>query len=177
MQIFLFFTVQQTQDISENTTKAKKDYKELLRYAHCCPVTFSQFKQYTNISELFTAYCLNRYKDLKKLPFILHRAYILHYLAPENRKLKPFKKLKLTDDCPQHLKEKMFGIPDNLYVQAQNNVNPLLVLKHEINREHNRQRQQQKQTSNPKTLIEILENRLLPPTTLNLANPSANIER
>ncbi|TMW43229.1 hypothetical protein DOY81_011691, partial [Sarcophaga bullata] len=141
--------IQQTQDVPENTTKTKKDYKELLRYCHCCPVTFSQFKKYTNISELFTTYCLNRYKDLKKLPFILHRAYILHYLAPENRKFKPFNKLKLTDDCPQHLREKMFEIPDNLYVQAQKNVNPLLVLKQEINKDYNGQRQQPT-TNNPK---------------------------
>ena len=90
--------------------------------------------------------------------------------------MKPFNKLKLTDNCPQHLKEKMFEIPDNLYVQAQKNVNPLLALKREINKEHSRPGQQPV-TNNCKTLIEILENRLLPPTTLNLANPCANAER
>ncbi|XP_023302813.2 uncharacterized protein LOC111684831 isoform X1 [Lucilia cuprina] len=162
---------QQTQDYEENTQKTKKSYKELLPYAHCCPVTFSDFRKYTNVSELFAGYCQKRYNSLKKLPYMLQRAYVLYYLAPENRQFKPFSKLITLDECPADLREKMHQIPEKLYLKGQNateqmDIDEMQTETFKENQSENLNPQQTASTNakNKRNSIEILENRLLPPT-------------
>ncbi|XP_037815360.1 uncharacterized protein LOC119606057 isoform X3 [Lucilia sericata] len=163
---------QETQDNTENTEKAKKSYKELLPYAHCCPISFSDFRKYTNVSELFAGYCQKRYNSLKKLPYMLQRAYVLYYLAPENRNFKPFCKLITLDECPADLKEKMHQIPDKLYLKGENatqqmDIDEMQTEKFKENQSENFNPEQTAiKPNNNRNSIEILENRLLPPTQI-----------
>lgn len=163
------FAVEKVPD-NANTRNATRSYRDLLPYAHCCPVSFSDFTKYSNVAELFTGYCQKRYNSVKKLPHMLKRAYILFYLAPENRNLKPFNKFKVSDDCPLNVKEKMLEIPTNLAKDSNfsppetsptTTPNPQTTEDREVANVFQESKQQKEKSVSQKPMIEILENRLL----------------
>ncbi|XP_065370206.1 uncharacterized protein tea [Calliphora vicina] len=177
----------QAQDDTEKKGKTKILYKYLLPYVHCCPVRFSEFRKYTNVSELFSGHCQMLYKSLKKLPYMVHRAYVLYYLAPEYRNSTPLNKIKTLHECPIDLRSKIFEIPRNLYLKGENtdnietqeNIQTPTKKTDNIQTELNTEIQIEgaadlaaettgaKKISS-KSFVEILENRLLPPITLPL---------
>ncbi|KAM7345303.1 telomere ends associated isoform 2-T2 [Cochliomyia hominivorax] len=181
-------------DYIENTEKIRKSHKDLLPYAHCCPITFSEFRNYTNVTELFRNFCQKRYNSLDKLPFMLKRAHLLYYLAPENRNYKPLNKLKILPQCPEQIRKKIFEIPNNLYLKGEKcNENVIEksikqvaqeqrnVLKEQCKENVNEEQEirNKNKSCSSKGPIEILENRLLPPTTLTLitnSNKDSNVE-
>lgn len=110
---------------------------------------------------------------------MLQKAYVFYYLAPDYRNLAPLNKLKITNDCPSHLRDKIYEIPTKLYLKGekrkvdekeiQANIKKIKIeqFNAKIKEKENEIVQQEilaaQQSSANKNTVKILENRLILP--------------
>ncbi|TMW43230.1 hypothetical protein DOY81_011692, partial [Sarcophaga bullata] len=77
------------------------DYKALVPYLHCCPITYKEFRKYSNINELVKELCKKKQLNSHEERLILNRSYILFYLAQNIEIYSPINKIQLADNCPK----------------------------------------------------------------------------
>lgn len=93
------------------TSKKPLDYKALVPFIQYCPVTYKEFRKYSNINQLVKQLCERKHFNKQEERLILNRSYILFYLAPEHRNTAPINKIQVVENCPKHISDKFFNIP------------------------------------------------------------------
>ncbi|XP_073845171.1 uncharacterized protein isoform X2 [Musca autumnalis] len=112
------------EDIPTSSKQQRVDKKEVVdsnadfqnqynRYVHRCPVTLSEFRQYTNVDSLVKEFNRQRYpgheNSKKYFDEQMKRFYLYFYKEPKLRLEPPMDKLQVSADCPPEMKLKLFA--------------------------------------------------------------------